>query len=72
MKLEWYESRDFQWVLEDSEGYLIGQIKHYPIGWELQWRPNTARRSRWNAQWWPDTQLEEAKAWAIAMIRMSQ
>lgn len=72
MQLEWYESRDFYWVLEDDEGYLIGQIQHLPIGWKLSYRPSIKRGVKWQDKMWPDTELEEAKAWAIAMIRMSQ
>jgi len=72
MKLDWWESRDFNWILTDELGFLIGQIKHYPTGWKLSWRPSTKRGAKWQDKDWPDTELEEAKAWAIAMIRMSQ
>lgn len=72
MKLEWWETRNFQWTLTDDEGFLIGQIKHYPTGWVLSWRPSIERGSKWQDKQWHDTELEEAKAWAIAMIRMHQ
>jgi len=72
MKLEWYESRGFHWVLEDAGGYLIGQLQHYPTGWKLSWRSSSTRGGMWQDKDWPCTELEEAKAWAIAMIRMSQ
>jgi hypothetical protein len=73
MKLEWFEHKDFQWICTEDEGDMVlAQIKHYPTGWRLSWRPSTKRGTKWQDKDWPDTELEEAKAWAIAMIRMSQ
>lgn len=73
MKLEWFEHREFQWVCcEDESNMVLAQVKHTPIGWRLSWRPNSKRGFKWQESNWPDTELEEAKAWAIAMIRMSQ
>jgi hypothetical protein len=73
MQLEWWEHKDFQWVCTEDEGNMVlAQIKHYPTGWKLTWRPSTKRGVKWQDKDWPDTELEEAKAWAIAMIRMSQ
>lgn len=72
MQLEWFESRDFQWMLTDKDSYVLAQIKHYPTGWKLSWRSSTMRGTKFQDKDWPDTELEEAKAWALAMIRMSQ
>ena len=69
---EWHQHRDFEWLLTDENNFVIGQIKHYPTGWALSWRPSIKRGVKWQEKQWADTELEEAKAWAIAMIRMHQ
>jgi hypothetical protein len=70
MKLEWWEHKDFHWMLTDSDNYVLAKCTHLPTGWRLLWRPS--RNHKMAECVWPDTELEEAKAWAIAMIRMSQ
>ncbi len=72
MKLEWHEYRDFQWVCTGEDNYVLAQVKHTPIGWRLSWRPSIKLGIKWQDSNWPDTELEEAKAWAVAMIRMHQ
>jgi hypothetical protein len=72
MQLDWYESRKFNWVLEIDDGYMLARLQHLPTGWKLHWRVNAKQRTPWQSKDWPCTELEEAKAWAIAMIRMSQ
>lgn len=70
MKLEWYEHKEFHWMLTDKDDYVLAQIKHLPTGWKLLWRPSIKHKME---EWmWPDIELEEAKAWAVAMIRMHQ
>ena len=72
MQLDWHERREFEWLCTGEDGYVLAQIKHYPTGWKLSWRPHIGWSPGWSSSDWPDTELEEAKAWAIAMIRMSQ
>ena len=68
--IEWHEHKEFQWLLTDKDNYVIGQIKHWPTGWTLQWRYSTKHPRQ--VKLWPDglEALEEAKAWGLAMIRM--
>jgi hypothetical protein len=70
MQLEWWEHKEFYWMLTGPDNYVLAMLKHYPIGWELHWRPST--KHKWADRMWTCAELEEAKAWAIAMIRMSQ
>lgn len=69
---DWHQHREFEWLLTNTDNYVLAQIKHYPTGWKLSWRPSIKQGVKWQDKDWPDTELEEAKAWAIAMIRMSQ
>ena len=69
---EWHQHRDFEWILTDESNYVIGQLRHFPTGWKLSWRHSIQRGVQWQEKWWADTELEEAKAWAVAMIRMHQ
>lgn len=67
---DWYERESNWWMLVDEDNFVLGQIRHFPNGWRLQWR--AARPDFFQEKWWEDTELEEAKAWGLAMIRMHQ
>lgn len=64
----WYERSNHEWMLTDAGNFVIGSIRHYPTGWRLRWRPS--KRHQFEDRWFSDLELEEAKAWGLAMIRM--
>ncbi len=74
MKLEWSNYRTFmEWVCVEDEGhFVLAQVKRYQGGWKLSWRPHIGKSPGWSDSYWPESALEEAKAWAVAMIRMHQ
>ena len=65
----WFQITQNEWRLFDEGNFTLGRVQHFPTGWRLQWRPS--KQVKFQERWWNDLELEEAKAWGLAMIRMN-